>query len=93
MNRELKSIVIAIVTVGAAWWLLKRLQNGGLAIAFETRTPEAAGLRTPCVAAQCTPCAGTQHMEHSIDDMIEASFPASDPSAWTPVAGTGRLSR
>jgi len=84
MNREMKSIVIAIVTVGAAWWLLKRMPKGGLVSAFETRTPEAAGLRTPCV--------GTQSMEHSIDDMVEASFPASDPSAWTPVLGTGRFS-
>jgi len=85
MNRELKSIVIGIVAIGVAWWLLRRLPKGGLVNAFETRTPEAAGLRMPCSDTQC--------MEHSIDDMIEASFPASDPSAWTPVVGTGRLSR
>jgi len=85
MNREFKTVIIALATIGVAWWLLKRLPRGGFASAFETQTPEAAGLRTPCV--------NMEHMEHSIDDMIEASFPASDPSAWTPVAGTGRISR
>lgn len=85
MNRELKSIVIAVAIVGAAWWLLRKLPKGGIANAFETRTPEAAGLRTSGL--------NMQHVERSIDDMIEASFPASDPSAWTPVVGTGRLGR
>jgi len=82
MNRHLKSVT-SIMTIGAMWWLLKKFPKAKSAISFGLRTPEHFGLRTRFI--------DTQPMEQSIDDMIEASFPASDSSAWTPVAGTGRI--
>lgn len=78
MNRHVKSVVVSMVKIGAAWWLLKKLPKPHLPNSFEARTPEEFGLRE-------------QPLEQSLDDMIEASFPASDPSAWTPIDGTGRF--
>jgi hypothetical protein len=80
MNRHVKSVVVSMVKIGAAWWLLKKLPKVPYSTSFEARTPEEFGLRP-------------QPKEQSIDDMIEASFPASDPSAWTPIRGTGSVSR
>jgi hypothetical protein len=77
MNRHFKSTVIRIMKLGAAWWLLKKLPKKASSMSFDARTPEEFGLRR-------------QPTDESIDDTIEASFPASDPSAWTPIAGTGR---
>jgi len=76
MNRQVKSVIVNMVKIGAAWWLLKKLPKAQSS--FEARTPEEFGLRE-------------QPLEQSLDDMIEASFPASDSSAWTPIDGTGRF--
>lgn len=76
MNRNLKSVMITMAKIGAAWWLLKKLPAQNTAKMFEARTPEDFGLRS-------------QPPESSIDETIAASFPASDPSPWTPIAGTG----
>jgi len=78
VNRHLKSMVIRLAKIGTAWWLLHKIP-GRHPNEFEARTPEDFGFRV-------------QPPQESIDDMVEASFPASDPTSWTPVSGTGRCS-
>jgi len=66
--------------LSGAWWLLRQMQctrSKMNPISYQNH-PNWNGRRRP------------QPDEYWLDDTIEASFPASDPSSSTPLLGTGR---
>jgi hypothetical protein len=80
---QFRMLVLGLAGIGGAWWLLRQMQCAQTKskghINQGTNAPHwAGGRRKP------------QPDEYWLDDTIEASFPASDPSSSTPVLGTGR---
>jgi len=78
MRLKLPYVVIGAASVGTAFWLIHRARRS-----YQMIGP----------SPQWNKCDGCSSREFWIDETIEASFPASDPSSSTPVSGTGRLYR